>query len=372
VFFVALAWGWRFAGPLGYDDPMRTFRPIPVLLLLLSLLSLSGCEEVGFYAQAARGQLGLIWDRQSIPTLLQKPQTPARLRARLQTVQDIRAFAGSQLGLPAAGDFGYYVELGRPFPVWSVMASPELALTPYSWCYPLLGCLDYRGYFSQSGADALAGRLRSKGLEVAVSGATTYSTLGHLNDPILSSFVYEPDADLAQLIFHELSHVLLFVPGDTVFNESFAVTVAAEGLQRFSKVHPLDLPARQAADARESQFVALVLRYRQQLQALYASPLSVAEKRAEKQRIYAAMRQDYADHKQVWGGFAGYDRWMAHANNALLNGVATYYDDVPALQALLASKQHDLPAFYAACRELAKLTPEQRKAALQQQLKAGA
>lgn len=328
------------------------------------MLALSGCEETGYYAQAARGQLGLILNRQPIPDMIAAPGTSARLRQRLQTVQDIRAFAGSQLGLPAAHDFGYYVELGRPYPVWSVMASPELALTPYSWCYPLVGCLDYRGYFSQAGAHALAERLRAQGYEVAVSGATTYSTLGHLNDPILSSFVYEPDADLAELIFHELTHVLLFVPGDTVFNESLAVTVAGEGLRRYSAVHALNLPEHLADQQRQAQFVALVLRYRQQLQTLYSSPLGVADKRAGKQRIYAAMRADYGLLKQSWGGYAGYDAWMARANNALLNSVATYYDEVPALQHLLAAKGNDLPAFFAACRELAKLTPEQRRAAL--------
>lgn len=340
----------------------RQFLYLAVIIGLL--MTMIGCEDLRFYSQAARGQLDLVWRRRAIESVIADPVTTARLRQQLLLVQQIRTFARLQLGLPADRDFGYYVELGRPYPVWSVMAAPELSLTPYQWCYPLVGCLGYRGYFSQTGADALAERLRARGLEVAVGGAADYSTLGHLNDPVLSSFVYENDADLAELLFHELAHVRLFAAGDTVFNESFAVTVAEEGLQRFNSVHPVDLAQHADFRQRQSEFVALVMRHRARLQAIFAAPLPDEAKRAQKLQAYAAMRSDYAALKQRWGGYTGYDAWMRAANNARLNGVATYYDDVPALRRLLARNHGDLSAFYKACEALVALSPEARRNAL--------
>jgi predicted aminopeptidase len=191
-----------------------------------------------------------------------------------------------------------------------------------------------------------------------------YSTLGWLSDPVLSSFVYDAEPELAEMMFHELAHVLLFVPGDTVFNESFAVTVAAEGLRRYTAAHPMDLGELQEAKVRQAQFVALVLDYRARLQTAFAAPATVAQKRAAKQQLYAALQADYVRLRTQWGGYAGYDNWFRQANNASMNTVATYYDEVPALQRLLAAGHNDLPTFYAACRRLAKMSPAARLAEL--------
>lgn len=338
-------------------------RALRCLLPLLAV-NLSGCQTMSYYTQAVEGQLSLLAARKPITELLQDQKTPARLRERLEQVQSIRAFAGSELKLPAAKQYDSYVELGRPYPVWSVTAAPALSLTPQHWCYWFVGCLTYRGFFSEAAAKDYATSLRHEGLDADIGGVPAYSTLGWFRDPVLSSFVYDPDASLAELLFHELAHQLLFVPGDTVFNESFAVTVADEGLQRYSQVHTLDMARLQLARQRHAQFVTLVQAYRARLQDAFASGTE-AEKQAAKQRLYGELQAAYVELRQQWGGYKGYDDWFAHVNNARLNTVATYYDEVPALQALLASKHHDLPAFYEACRQLAKLTPEERRQQLQ-------
>ena len=333
----------------------RLFSPLLVFLL-------TGCQSVAYYSQAVQGQISLLAKRKPIDRLLATDTLTPELRRQLESVQRIRQFASESLALPAKRQYASYVELGRPYPVWSVMAAPELSLTPKTWHYWFVGSLSYRGFFAEQDAQRLATQLEQQGWEVYMSGIPAYSTLGWFRDPVLSSFVYQPEAELAELIFHELTHQVLFVPGDTVFNESLAVTVAEEGLRRYSEKFPQDLERLALAKKRRDEFVALVLTYRQRLQAHFAKAGSDDEKRAGKAAIYAALQAAYAEQKQQWGGYAGYDAWFAAVNNSRLNTVGTYYDLVPALQQLLRNHNNDLPRFYDACRELARLPqPERRK-----------
>lgn len=334
------------------------------LFPLLSAFVLAGCQSAGYYAQATQGQLSLLMKRQSIDRLIARESTDARLRERLQTVQRIRQFAATELGLPARRQYARYVELGRDYPVWSVVATPELSLRPRTWCYWVVGCLSYRGFFREEAASRYARELEQQGFEVALSGIPAYSTLGWFHDPVLSSFVHWPEADLAELIFHELTHQVIYLPGDTTFNESLAVAVAEEGLRRYSEHYPQDLQQRAVTKQRRRDFVQLVMQYRQQLQAVFSGPGDDDSKRQGKAGIYAALRAAYSEQKAAWGGYSGYDGWFASLNNAKLSGVATYYDLVPALQQLLARENGDLAAFFAACRELGKLDVATRRARL--------
>ncbi|MCD6059905.1 MAG: aminopeptidase [Moraxellaceae bacterium] len=340
--------------------------------VLLTALLLGGCQSLGYYWQAAQGQGSLLLKRQSVERLLARDSTPPQLRERLRTVQRIRAFAVVELGLPAQRQYGKYVELGREYPVWSVSAAPELSLQPRHWCYWFVGCLSYRGFFREEAAQRYAAALAREGYDVSLAGITAYSTLGWFHDPVLSSFVHLPEAELAELLFHELAHQVLFVPGDTVFSESFAVTLAEEGLRRYSERFPQDLSRLRLARQRRDDFVKLVLEYRGRLDAVFAQPWSAAEKRAAKARVYAELQEAYAAQKREWGGHAGYDDWFAGINNARLNTVATYYDQVPALQQLLREKNGDLAEFVAACRRLARMDPASRARELASRLTASA
>ncbi len=331
------------------------------LLPALSAFLLAGCQSVGYYAQAAQGQTALLLKRQPISRLLKDEKTAPDLRARLETVQRIRRFAADELGLPAQTQYASYVELGRAYPVWSVMAAPELSLVSRTWCYWFVGCLAYRGFFSEDMAKRYAETLQQLGLDVYFSGIPAYSTLGWFKDPVLSSFVMLPEPELAEMIFHELTHQVLFVPGDTTFNESLAVAVAEAGLQRYSQQYPQDLERLARAKKRRDEFVRLVLKYRQQLHAVYMSDRPDAQKREAKAEVLAALQTAYAAQKTEWGGYAGYDAWFASLNNAKLNTIGTYYDLVPALQALLRQENGDLGKFFAACKALARLDIKTRR-----------
>ncbi len=329
---------------------------------------LSGCAELGYYAQAARGQMSLMADARPIDRWLSDPGIKEDLKARLRRVQQIREFAARDLNLPDNGSYKSFAHLDRPFVMWNVVATPELSLRPERWCFPVAGCVDYRGYYDQREAKAFASALRSKGLDVRVSGVPAYSTLGWFNDPVLSTFIHYPEAELARLVFHELAHQVAYAPGDSQFNESFATAVEEFGIERWLQMRGDDevRTAYIAFQRRREDFLKLLDVYRQRLDDLYQSERTEADKRQEKSRLLADMQTDYAALKEAWGGYAGYDRWFSEPmSNAHFALISTYHDLVPAFRALLQEKEN-LPAFYQAVRALARADKAQRRLTLEQ------
>jgi predicted aminopeptidase len=336
-------------------------------VLLVAALAVCGCTTSEYYAQAVAGHFEIMRLAVPIPERIADPATPADLRARLERVQKIRDFASQTLALPDNGSYRSYADIGRPYAVWNVFAAPEFSVVARQSCFPVAGCVSYRGYYAQADAERYAGEARARGDDVYVGGVPAYSTLGWFDDPVLSTFIRYPDGELARLLFHELAHQVVYVKDDTVFNESFAVAVEREGVRRWLAQHGDEAHRRayDAPQARKAQFVALVLRYRDRLAALYGEPLSDAEKRAAKARVIAEMETEYAALKTSWGGFAGYDRFFAKpVGNAHFASVAAYTQLVPDFEALLASAGNDLPRFYAAVRSLAALPKAERDARL--------
>ncbi len=216
------------------SKPARRLRRwLAVPAFLLAVLATTGCQSLGYYGQAIKGQYEIVARQESIEKLLADPHTPAPLKAKLQLVESLRAFAAKDLKLPVDGHYQKYADVRRRFVVWNVEAAPEFSLEPKSWWYPIVGSLEYRGYFSERGATNYAARLRKKGYDVYVGGVQAYSTLGWFKDPVLNTFIFEPEPDLAEILFHELAHQQVFASGDTDFNEAFATTVGQEGARRW-------------------------------------------------------------------------------------------------------------------------------------------
>lgn len=348
------------------------------LLVLAVVAAVSGCQTMRFYGQAIKGQYQLLTQAQPIPKLMASPQTSARLKERLALIEDLRAFAATQLKLPVDGHYQKYVDLHRPFVVWNVEAAPEFSLQPKTWWFPFVGSLEYRGYFSKRAATDYAAVLRRKGYDVFVGGVEAYSTLGWFKDPVLNTFLFEPDADLAEVVFHELGHARLFAHGDTDFNEAFATTVGEEGARRWLKAkgNPAALKQYLAYLRRNRQFVNLIMRARTRLEALYGDEqieegkviateknrsVPPARLRRQKQRILQDLKADYARLKTEWGGDTEYDAWFARQlNNAQLNSVAAYYDFVPGFQRLLALNGGNMEKFYQAAERLSKKPKKER------------
>jgi predicted aminopeptidase len=326
-------------------------------------LSASGC----YLLQAATGQMELTSKRRPIEKVLADASTPQQLRTRLEYVSAARAFASAELGLPDNDSYRSYADLGRPFVVWNVFATEEFSVQPRRWCFPIAGCVVYRGYFDEKNAQAYARGLRLAGLDTAVGGVAAYSTLGHFKDPVLNTMMGWSDVQVASTLFHELAHQVVYVPGDSEFNEAFATVVEEAGLQRWlaARGRLQDLTAWNEQRQRGAQFIGLLLRTREQLDQLYRSPLSEQEKRERKQYQFGLLKLQYAEMKKSWNGFRGYDWWFNRTlNNAHLVSAATYYGCVPGLRRVLQSVDNELPRFYDEARELAKLSVEARSGAV--------
>ncbi|MDB5805723.1 MAG: aminopeptidase [Betaproteobacteria bacterium] len=333
-----------------------------VLLGCLAAGALAGCASLNYYSQAAQGQLSLLADARSIDDWLADPGTNAKLRTRLATARQIRLYAVQALGLPDNQSYKNYAALTRPYVLWNVVATPELSLKPLQWCFPVAGCVNYRGYYGKEDAQQYAQQLRAEGNDVQVGGVTAYSTLGWFNDPLISTFINYPDAELARLIFHELAHQVVYVAGDSQFNESFASAVEEAGVERWLERYgnPAMRENFVKYTARKQEFLQLLLKCRRALEQNYASKASVAEKRATKARLFHQLQEDYRALKQSWGGYAGYDRFFAEPlSNAHLAAVATYNDFVPGFRALL-ERQRSFGDFYNAVRRIADLDRTER------------
>jgi predicted aminopeptidase len=328
----------------------------------------SGCTSVGYYWQAIAGQVEILRAARPIEEVLQAPETNAEQRQKLTYVQDARAFASRELHLPDNMSYRGYADLKRPYVLWNVFATEEFSIAPQTWCFPIAGCVAYRGYFNKEAAEAFARDLRAQGLDVFVGGVPAYSTLGWLNDPVMNTFIHYPEPELARLLFHELAHQVVYVKDDSRFNESFATTVEEVGLERWLEfASPSTRQALQVAQTRKQEFIALVGATRKRLDALYKSGADAMTLRREKARVFAQLKTEYAAMKsERWENFAGYDAWFAQdLSNAQLVPIATYTDLVPGFKRLLARNDGDLPRFYAAVKDLTRLSPIERQRLLQ-------
>jgi predicted aminopeptidase len=356
----------------------RIRRWLVPLLLLGVVLGLSGCQTLSFYAQAIKGQYQLLAHQQTVSKLLADTNTPAKLRDRLVVLEHLRAFAGKSLKLPVDGHYQKYVDVHRAYVVWNVEATPAFSMEPKTWWYPVVGKLQYRGYFSRAGATNYAHYLRHKGYDAYAGGVEAYSTLGWFKDPLLNTFVFNPDDDLAETIFHELAHQRVFAHSDTDFNEAFATTVGEEGTRRWlkSKGDTAGYDEYRLHLSRHKEFVDLVMATRARLEALYGDTRDADGKlkatnskrdvprealRSGKMEIIDDFRRRLAKLKADWGGDRSYDSWFeGHISNAQLNSIAAYYDLVPGFLQLLELNGGDLEKFYVAADRLSQMSKKDR------------
>jgi predicted aminopeptidase len=349
-------------------------RLAATVLAGLMLLTLSGCGAAGYYWQSVSGHLQMMNAARPVQALLSDAGTPEKLKAQLALAQRIRLFAVSELGLPDNASYSRYADLHRSAVVWNVVAAPALSLTLKTWCFPVAGCVAYRGYFAEQQAHAQAVRLQSEGLDVDVYGVPAYSTLGWMNwaggDPLLNTFVNYPEGELARVIFHELAHQVVYAGDDTVFNESFASTVERLGAERWLTAHGSDAAQKDFArrETYRRQYRALTQATRQQLEQIYTpdpgSPIDPATQLAQKNAVIQNFKRAYAELRRAWGDPAWRDnsasRRVDQANNAFFGAQAAYDELVPGFEALFEDQGRNWLAFYDAVRKLAKRPVDER------------
>lgn len=332
---------------------------------------LSGCSAVSYYWQAFNGQMEIGRRAQPVEQVLADTAVSADLKRKLAYAQRARDFASRELGLPDNQSYRRYADVQRPYVVWNVFSAPELSLALNTHCFPVAGCVPYRGYFAEEAAAREAAVLRAAGDDVYMGGVPAYSTLGWFDDPLLNTFMHSPDLEIARQIFHELSHQVAYVKDDTTFNESYAVAVEEEGLRRWAAAHatPEQRAQYERQRARQQQLMELLLRGRARLAAVYGADADAAVKRAGKAAAISALTADYAAVSAAWGLSDAerkhYDAWFTRdLNNARLGAVAVYTDLVPAFARLLAREHGNMAVFHQRVKELAALPREERRSRL--------
>ena len=353
-----------------HNAPMSRPRALARLAAVMMLSTLaSACADLRYLAHVTHGQLALARAREPLDRVVAAPATDPQLAARLRLAVDARTFASKQLGLPDNRSYTTYVDLHQPFVVWNVFAAPRYSVDPVLHCFPIAGCVPYRGYFDETLAQAEAARQRADGNDVYIGGVSAYSTLGWFADPILSSMLRWDDHELAGTIFHELAHQLIYVKDDSAFNESFASFVQREGLRQWRAsrgLPPLD-PAR---ERRNDDFTHLVLDLRERLRALYSRPLHAAAMEAAKQREFEDFRMRYRQWRDAQPGERdaadrGRDAFVdSKLNNAAVLPFGLYDHWVPAFAAMFRGAANDWPKFYVQVRALAREPKAQREAVL--------
>jgi predicted aminopeptidase len=353
---------------------------IGLFAIFLIALGISGCSNLGYYWQNTQGHIAVMNAAKPVQDWLDDPQTSSAIKARLELAQRIRTFASQELALPDNASYRRYADLKRSAVVWNVVAAPPYSLQLKTWCFAVVGCVGYRGYYTEADAKLEAERVKAEGFEVNVYGVPAYSTLGYLNwaggDPLLSTFIHYPEGELARMIFHELAHQVLYVKDDTMFNESFATAVERLGGQQWLAKHGSEAARNEYAafDSKRREFRTLTLRARERLNQIYKQNLPLAgiehargatEPIAnQKQQAMQQLRDEYAQLKQSWGGFAGYDRFIANANNASLGALAAYDELVPQFEAVFEKQGKNWPTFYQAIQSITPLPKDARRQAL--------
>lgn len=342
-------------------------RHISLHFILICLVFLPACGDDGYLLQSVKGHLDLMSKARPIDKILKEKHEPEPVREQLAKVLTLRDFAVQSLRLPDNGSYRAYADLKRPYAVWNMVVTPELSLELNRWCFPIVGCLTYKGYFDEQAAQSMASSLEKQGFDVDVYGVQAYSTLNWFSDPVLNTFLVKDEIGLAALLFHEMAHQVLFVPNDTSFNESFAKTVEQEGLRRWfaysgSKQLWTEYLQREKLS---NEFQLLLSKVRNRLQESYREKVDNERKRQTKKSILADAYQDYEQLKEEWGGYEGFDPWMHKGlNNARLASMGTYYDLVPAFQELLRQVNYDMAAFYSEAKVIGALPDDDRIARL--------
>ena len=341
-----------------------------VLTLLLVLFCFSGCESWKFYSQATLGQMQILSRREDITRLLAAQQTPELIRTKLEKILEIRAFASEKLGLPVGDNFSEYVSIDGQHVLWNVYASPRYSLSPLSWCFPFAGCVTYRGYFNEIDARQYAKGLGEKGFDTYVGGVRAYSTLGWFDDVVLSTVLQQSEEELAALIFHELAHQVVYIPGDTQFNEGFATAVEQEGLQLWlaekkSVSSNAILSRSEEIAERRKDFVSLILETRDILRDVYESGMEEEKMEEKKRAIQKELRIKYQTMKEGWDGYSGYDNWFSEGlNNAQIATVASYNKFVPGFKSIFEQENGEFLKFYERIDEMSKTSKAARDAVL--------
>ncbi len=349
---------------------MRYFL-IKIILTTVLLSTLSACSSIAYYGQSIHGHFQIMNNSRDIEKILIEENTNPDTREKLTRVLQLLQFAKDNLKLPDNGSYRDYSDIGRPYVVWNVFATPEFSLEPVKSCFLFVGCLNYRGYFSEQTARQYADKLEAQTLDVFLGGVAAYSTLGWFKDPVLNTMLKWDEPYLSKLIFHELAHQKLYIKGDSAFNEAFSDTVASIGLKRWLLYRNEETVLQKEEEKQhyENEFVGLILGYKSKLEKLYQSASANELKRQQKKQLMSRLEKDYRTIQAGWKGYTGYDSWFKQApNNAKISAISTYREFIPGFLNIYNQANNDMEEFYSRVTALSRCKPDERKRILNSRL----
>ncbi len=357
------------------NNRLKSFKVTSRAVMVVVILGITtGCSGISYYSQIVSGHMRIVMGKKPVAEVAEDNSIDDGLRRRLKLALQARQFGIDELDLPNNESYQTFYDTKRNYVTWNVVAAEEFSFKPETWCFPVAGCVSYRGYYAKEDAEAYSQELARSGLDVAVNGATAYSTLGWFADPLLNTMLNRSDAGIITLLFHELAHQKMYVSNDSKFNESFAVFVEQAGLALWQERYGTtdQLAKLQTRRTRQDNFIELLRNTRDDLQVLFDSEIPQSVMRQKKAERFDQLRREYETLKENWGGYSGYDAWFERdLNNARLVAVATYNDYIPAFQVLFEQSNRDFPAFYKAVQSLADLPREQRTKQMNSLLETG-
>lgn len=349
---------------------MGKIKKFRYLILFVFLFLGYNCSSISYYGHNIHGHFSMLSKRVPIDELLAEDSKSAHeLKRKLRLALKIREFAAKELDLPNHGSYQHYVALKKPYIKWNVIAAPELSIKPKLWCFFVVGCVSYRGYYTEQAARTFAKKVQAQGYDTYISGAIAYSTLGWFDDPLLSTMMQWSDFRMAEFIIHELAHQKLYIKHGQDFNEAFATMVAQYGVEKWSRTQQKPEQWRKylKGKQKEKEFIQLALSTRNELESLYQSDKSDADKRQHKKAIFGKMYERYQQQLKA-GKVRKLEKWFKNLNNAKFTILASYQRYVPAFLALFSQHQGKLTAFYQAVKQLGKQSQETRRTKLEQLL----
>ncbi len=333
-------------------------------VLVLLILGCTGCSTIEYYHQSISGHFSLISKRERITDLVNDSTRDEKLIEQLLRAQQLRTFASSTLKLPDNNSYRSYVQLDKPYVTWNVFAAPEFSNGLQQWCFLVIGCVSYRGYFDEKDAQSYAASLAEQGLDVYIGGVPAYSTLGWFDDPLLSTMLDRGEIVAASYIFHELAHQQLYLQGDSAFNEAFATAVEELGVRKWLQQQQRinELNKYESWLEQKTIFSNFISNAQQEFTQLYAQDLTPEAMRRAKLNKVTEIRGRFTELTKKYRQLSRYAIWMSGPlNNAQMGAFALYRDLVPVFSRIFELCNADFERFYMRAKIISELPEQQRE-----------
>lgn len=332
-----------------------------IIVISVLCISFSACTTISYYHQSISGHFKMISKREQIVDIVNDSARDEKLIKQLNLALELRAFASSELKLPENDSYRSYVQLDQPYITWNVFAADKYSISLQQWCFMVVGCVPYRGYFAESEAINFAENLSEQGLDVYVAGAPAYSTLGWFDDPLLSSMIDRGEITTAAYIFHELAHQQFYLKGDGAFNEAFATAVEEIGVRQWLMQRPQELESYNEWLMQKTIFSQFVKSSREEFELLYQQEYDSEKMLVEKEILIAEMRRKFSNLSAGNKHISRYTNWMSGPlNNAQLGAISLYRELVPAFHEIYSLCDQDYEKFYVKVESISKMPEEQR------------